>query len=93
MARPPGLSKSRILSWKQCAKRLWLEVYRPELFQADPAAQRRIAIGHQVGRLARDLVPGGGLLIGHEDDLCTALEATREALDKLPDMPLFEPAF
>lgn len=90
--RRPGLSKSRLISLLQCPKRLWLEVHRPELRQVDASAQARFAVGHRVGALAREL-EAGGVLIGHEDDLAAALASTRQAMDKQPDVPLFEPAF
>ena len=90
--RPHGLSKSRLVAWLQCPRRLWLEVNRPDLRLDDLAIRRRFAVGHQVGALARDL-EAGGVLVGHEDDLAAALEDTRRALDRLPGKPLFEPAF
>ncbi len=39
------LSKGRILAWKQCPKRLYLEVYRPELAAADEQADYWFAQG------------------------------------------------
>jgi hypothetical protein len=90
--RTHGLSKSRLVAWLQCPRRLWLEVNRPDLRLDDLAIRRRFAVGHQVGALARDL-EAGGVLVGHEDDLAAALEDTRRALDRLPGKPLFEPAF
>lgn len=87
-----GLSKSRLIAWRQCPRRLWLEVHRPDLRLDDTAVRQRYAVGHQVGALARELLPGGEL-IGAEDDLATALADTRQALDRWPDKPLFEPAF
>ncbi len=89
---PRGLSKSRLIAWRQCPRRLWLEVFRPDLRLDDPAARQRFAVGHRVGEIARDLEPGG-VLIGAEDDLAAALETTARALDLLPGKPLFEPAF
>ncbi len=64
-----GLSKSRIMAGLQCSKRLWLEVHRPELIEYGPAQERIFAQGHDVGRLARALHPGG-ILVGAdmEDD-------------------------
>jgi hypothetical protein len=91
-APPRGLSKSRLTAWLQCPRRLWLEVFRPDLRLDDPAVQRRFAVGHRVGEIARDLEPGG-LLIGAVDDLAAALDTTARALDLTPGVPLFEPAF
>jgi hypothetical protein len=87
-----GLSKSRLIAWRQCPKRLWLEVNRPELREVSPAAQRRFAVGHLVGDIARRLEEGGEL-IGFDNDLAAALDATREAMQRHPGQPLFEPAF
>lgn len=49
------LSKSRILAYRQCPRRLWLEIHRPELRADSEAAQARFATGHQVGEIARRL--------------------------------------
>lgn len=66
------LSKSRILSYRQCPKRLWLEVHRPEC-RDDSASQRAFSIGQQVGEIARKVYDplGSGHVIdvealGHE---------------------------
>ncbi len=53
----PRLSKSRIIAWRQCPKRLWLEVNRPELVAYPPATQRRFDMGHQVGDGGAQPVP------------------------------------
>lgn len=85
------LSKSRILAGLQCPKRLYLQVHHPELLVEDPGAERRFAIGHQVGEIARDLYPGGRL-IEHEDNLSLALTETRQLLVAGESL-LFEAAF
>ena len=87
-----GLSKSRLIAWRQCSKRLWLEVNRPDLREITPDMERRFQVGHQVGAIARDL-EDNGLLIEHETNLPAALQTTREALAQFPARPLFEPAF
>lgn len=87
-----GLSKSRLIAWRQCPRRLWLETYRPELREVDAAAQARFDTGNRVGELARDLVPGG-VLVEHQDDLAQALAVTADILRTRPDAPLFEAAF
>lgn len=87
-----GLSKSRLLNWRQCPKRLWLEVHMPDLRIVTPEAERRFQVGHQVGAIARDLEENG-LLIGFENDLHAALAATQDALARHPGRSLFEPAF
>ena len=53
------LSKSKLLSFLQCPKRLWLEVYRPELAQITPAKQALFDTGNRVGEIARTLYSQG----------------------------------
>lgn len=87
-----SLSKSRILSHRQCPKRLYLQTFRPELAEDSFDSDQAFAIGHEVGELARRQF-ANGLLIGHDADLKAALAQTREALEFKPKRPLFEPTF
>jgi CRISPR/Cas system-associated exonuclease Cas4 (RecB family) len=48
------LSKSKIIAYRQCPKRLWLEVHRPEL-RDDTGSEVAFAIGNQVGDIARSI--------------------------------------
>lgn len=59
-----NLSKSKIIAFRQCPKRLWLEIHRPEL-RDDSASEMVFAIGHQVGDVARRIydTAGSGRLI------------------------------
>ncbi len=82
-----GLSKSRILAHRQCPKRLWLQIYKPELIVTDDATEARFAAGTHVGEVARGLHPDG-LLIDH-DDLKQCLADTAQALAATP-RPIFE---
>lgn len=87
------LSKSRILSGLQCAKRLYLEIHHPELGENSKAAEKAFNIGHQVTAMARLSFPDG-MLIGYETDIQQALSATDIALAARPvNITLFEPAF
>jgi hypothetical protein len=86
-----GLSKSRILAHRQCPKRLWLQIYRPELAETDPGAAARFAQGAQVGEVARQLYPDGVLIAG--DDLRQALRDTAEVMARSPQCPVFEATF
>jgi len=86
-----GLSKSKLLSSLQCAKRLWLEVHRADLMEVSAASEQRFAIGHHVGQVARDLHPRG-VLIASEKNPAQALIETRDQL-KAGRRLLFEPAF
>jgi hypothetical protein len=47
------LSKSKLLAWRQCPKRLWLEIHRPELREDSAATQASFATGNEVGAVAR----------------------------------------
>ena len=85
------LSKSRLMAFRQCPKRLWLQSYRRDLAVVDPAAQARFDAGNRVGEIARELRPGGRL-IGHVDDIGRALQETRELLAGAGDRLLFEAA-
>lgn len=87
-----GLSKSRIVAWKQCPKRLWLQIHRRELLEFSDGTERGFQIGYEVGEVAQGLYPNG-ILIKDDDDLSAALEATKAALLTHPDSPIFEGTF
>jgi hypothetical protein len=42
------LSKSKLLAYRECPKRLWLEVHCPKLREDSAATQASFAVGHQV---------------------------------------------
>lgn len=58
------LSKSKIIAYRQCPKRMWLEIHRPEL-RDDSGSEAVFAIGNQVGEVARKIYDpkSEGLLI------------------------------
>ena len=91
--KPPRmrLSKSKLVAYKQCPKRLWLQTFRRELAQQSEAVANRMAQGNLVGAAAQRLYPEGRL-IAHVTDLNAALRETREALAQPGDVTLFEPA-
>jgi hypothetical protein len=93
MAR--GLSKSKLMSFLQCPKRLWLEAHRPELAPPPDAATRaRLAEGAAVGEIARSLYGrDGGTLVSTEGGLGAATERTRQLLGEESSTPLFEATF
>lgn len=87
----PNLSKSKILACRQCPKRLWLELNRPEL-RDDSGSEMAFAIGNEVGDAARTVFDphGNGTFIdvaalGHS----VALAQSAELL-ALGGGPLFE---
>lgn len=87
-----GLSKSRIIAWKQCPKQLWLQAYQPSLADVSESSRRNFQIGNAVGAVARAVYPSG-ILIEDVFDLKSALKFTQEALAAHPKQPLFEAAF
>lgn len=87
-------SKSKLLALRQCPKRLWLEIHRPELRQDSAATEARFQAGHQVGDIARQLYDprGEGVLIDVSNgDFQAAFTRTQESLRG--DRPVFEAAF
>ena len=87
-----NLSKSKIIAGRQCEKRLWLEVHRPDLIEYDEHTQYVFNIGHMVNDVARAQYPGG-VLIEFERGSKEALKETQRLLAEQPDTPIFEAAF
>ena len=54
-------SKSKLLALRQCPKRLWLEIHRPDLREDSAATQASFKIGHQVGDIAQRIYDPDGL--------------------------------
>ncbi len=90
MPKSFSLSKSKILLHRQCPKRLWLQVHKPELAEVDPAAEARFRDGNKVGDVARQLYPGGDFIdtLNRKE----ALARTASALES-GHKPIFEAAF
>ena len=88
------LSKSRFLAGLQCHLRLWHQCYNRELAsEITPSQQAIFEAGHEVGRLATRLYPGGIPIMEDHLHHAKAVEATLTAIDN-PDVPaIFEAAF
>lgn len=84
------LTKSRIIAWRQCAKRLWLETYRPEVASRTDAQEALFETGRRVGEIAREQHPGGLLVETLTRE--KALAQTAEFMNS-ERRPLFEGAF
>ncbi len=56
-----NLSKSKLISYRQCAKRIWLEVHHPERAKFSAATEAIFKIGHQVGGIAQALYDPDGI--------------------------------
>jgi hypothetical protein len=88
------LSKSRLLAYRQCERRLWLEIHRRDLIEVSAQQQARFDAGHQVGELARQLADplGQGILFdAQRDGFAAVLRDSTKALSER--RPLFEAGF
>ena len=57
-------SKSKLMALRQCPKRLWLEIHRPDLREDSAATQASFSVGFQVGDIARKV---------YDPDACGAM--------------------
>lgn len=86
----PRLTKTKYLSAQQCHKRVWYEIWRPNVVAPPTLSQRRIMDqGTDVGALARERYPDGVLISSFGQK---SLDETAEALRR-GATTLFEPAF
>jgi CRISPR/Cas system-associated exonuclease Cas4 (RecB family) len=53
------LSKSKLMAYRQCPKRLWLELHQPEL-RDDSGSEAAFAAGNLVGEVARKVLDSKG---------------------------------
>jgi hypothetical protein len=88
-------SKSKLLALRQCPKRLWLEVHRPDLREDSAATQASFQVGFQVGDIAQRLYDPEGL--GAVIDVATegfdaAFKRSAEMLNST-NQPIFEAGF
>jgi len=87
-----NLSKSKILAFRQCPKRLWLELHRPELNVISAATRAKFRVGHEVGEIARRIYDpaGTGVTIDARRDGYPAAFAQTEELLTKGERPVFE---
>lgn len=88
------LSKTKLLAFRQCPKRLWLEVNHPELGEDSARTKASFADGNRVGELARQIYDPAG--IGHLIDIKKL--GVKEALVQSQNLikinkPIFEAGF
>ena len=84
-------SKSKLLALRQCPKRLWLEIHRPDLREDSAATQASFQIGHQVGDIARRIYDPeslGAIIDVQREGFARAFELSAELLDS--NQPIFE---
>ncbi|HZW13952.1 MAG TPA: DUF2779 domain-containing protein [Noviherbaspirillum sp.] len=88
------LSKSRLLEYVQCPKRLWLQLHAPALREDSTGTTASFAVGNQIGEMARRLYDpkGKGTLISFRDDGFEAAFARTKALLSSTS-PIFEAGF
>ena len=89
-----NLSKSKLLSFRQCPKRLWLEIHKPELKEDSADTEARFDAGNRVGEVARKLYDpkGVGVLIdAQQEGFPAALERSSTLLNS--SQPIFEAGF
>jgi len=91
-----ALSKSRLMSSRQCLKRVHLEAHHPELRRFSPQAEAAFAIGHRVGEVAIEALGGRagdnpGTYVDYDGrDLAPALDQTRALMAAAEPAPLYE---
>ena len=86
------LSKSKIAAFEHCAKRLWLQIHRPDDAMIDGPTQLLFEWGHKVGAAACSLHPTG-LMVEADPDIAAALECTQRLLTRPNPVPIFEATF
>ena len=87
-------SKSKLMALRQCPKRLWLEVNRPDLREDSASAEASFQIGFQVGDIAQRIYDpeGFGALIDIQSEgFNRAFERSAELLHS--SQPIFEAGF
>jgi Domain of unknown function(DUF2779) len=87
-------SKSKLLALRQCPKRLWLEIHRPELREDSASTQAIFQVGHQVGDIAQriyDPLGLGAVVDVQSEGFDRAFERSAELLRAT--QPIFEAGF
>lgn len=87
-------SKSKILAYRQCPKRLWLEVHQPELRDDSAATQAGFQVGVQVGNVAHRIYDAdgqGALIDAQTEGFSRAIQRSAELLQSA--QPIFEAGF
>jgi hypothetical protein len=93
MTQRIGLSKSQLLSFRQCPRRLWLEQYSPDL-AGTQAPGGAFEAGNVVGEVARRVYGRGeGLYVSFDGGLDRAIDTTRALLAQGGNAPIFEATF
>ncbi len=94
MKKQINLSKSKLLAYRQCEKRLWLEVKHPELREDSSITQMGFKVGNHVGELAQEIYDPnneGTLINPQEEGFKSAFARTAKLIKKRK--PIFEATF
>lgn len=89
-----NLSKSKLMAFRQCPRRMWLEVHHPELAKVSAGAEARFMVGDEVGALARRLFDPearGALIDPRLEGYRVAIQRTQALLSG--SAPIFEATF
>ena len=88
------LSKSKFVAGHQCLKRLFLQIHEPGLAgEASESTQAVMERGHEVGRWAQKMFPGGLLIEAGHEELGKAIEQTERAVAMKHLPAVFEATF
>jgi predicted RecB family nuclease len=82
------------MAFRQCPKRLWLEVHRPDLRIDSDKSEAKFEVGYQVGAIAQSIYDphSSGILIDIKNEgFERALERSKELLNS--SKPIFEAGF
>lgn len=89
-----ALSKSKLMAYRQCPKRLWLEIHKPDLREDSASTHASFAVGHSVGEIAHriyDPKSKGALIETFPDGIDAAMARTIQLLASAN--PIFEAGF
>lgn len=89
-----NLSKSKLIAYRQCPKRLWLEIHQPKERHDSAATQASFDVGYQVGDIAQQMYDpdGNGQVINIQTEgFAAAFTRTTALLNS--NQPIFEAGF
>ncbi len=89
-----NLSKSKLLAYRQCPKRLWLEIHGRESPEPSAQTKARFQVGHEVGKIAQKIYDPKGKGVVFDPNV----EGYDEVIARTADLidssrPLFEAGF
>ena len=90
------LSKSKLMAFRQCPKRLWLEVHHPELRKDSSESIASFEVGYKVGAIAQliyDPKNLGVVIDIKKEGFKQALEHSAELFHSATPTPIFEAGF